>query len=174
MVIAKTVLGKFAFDRFTFIPAFHAPHKPDRKPTSAFHRNAMLVLATSEDASIEVSSMELELPSRPYTVETLAELQRQFPDDEIYFVMGADSWQDIQTWREWEKVLMMTNHIVVSRPGYTIAIDHIPETIHSRIHDCRGMSTICARSQVLPNFLLSPAARTSGRCRPSPTRSPSG
>ena len=55
--------------------------------------------------------MEIEMPERPYSVETLARLNEEFPNDEIFFVMGADSWQDIRTWREWEKVLLMTNHI---------------------------------------------------------------
>ena len=60
------------------------------------------------------------------------------PDDEIFFVMGADSWMDIKTWREWEKVLSLSNHIVVTRPGVEIGISHVTDEIRSRIVDVRG------------------------------------
>ena len=81
--------------------------------------------------------MEIEMPERPYSVETLTRLNAERPDDEIFFVMGADSWMDITTWREWEKVLSMSNHIVVTRPGVEIGIDHVTDEIRSRIVDLR-------------------------------------
>lgn len=138
LLIAEKLLALFRLDEFVFIPAFHAPHKPHRKPTSGLHRYAMLCLATNRYAEIRVSRMELELPERPYSVETLARLNEEFPNDEIYFVMGADSWQDIRTWREWEKVLLMTNHIIVTRPGYEISLTHVTPEIRERIIDRRG------------------------------------
>ncbi|MDM7923170.1 MAG: adenylyltransferase/cytidyltransferase family protein, partial [Pyrinomonadaceae bacterium] len=42
LAIADQLIGMFELDEFVFIPAFHAPHKPDLKPTSAIHRYAML------------------------------------------------------------------------------------------------------------------------------------
>ena len=136
--IARTLSEIFNLDEFVFIPAFHAPHKKDKKPTSAFHRFAMIALATNSEAKIEVSNMELELPEKPYTVETLERLKNKLPDAQIFFVMGADSWQDITTWREWEKVLMMVNIIVVTRPDYEIEFSHVTEVIRQRIIDFRG------------------------------------
>ena len=141
LTIARALIEHFKLDEFVFIPAFHAPHKLDRKPTSAFHRFAMLCLATNDDADIKVSAIEMELPEKPYTVETLPRLKSEFPDAEIFFVMGADSWQDIRTWREWEKVLLITNHIVVSRPGYDIDFSHVSDKIRSRIVNLRGHDT---------------------------------
>jgi nicotinate-nucleotide adenylyltransferase len=37
---------------------------------------------------------------------------------DLFFIMGGDSWSEIKTWRDWERLLRMTNHIVVTRPGY--------------------------------------------------------
>lgn len=85
-----------------------------------------------------VSKMELELPEKPYTVETLGRLKAEMPDSEIFFVMGADSWQDIRTWREWETVLTMSNHIVVTRPGFDVTFSHVTDEIRQRIVDLRG------------------------------------
>ena len=98
----------------------------------------MLCLATQGRADISVSRMEFDMPERPYSVETLGCLNEMHPDDQIFFVMGADSWMEITTWREWETVLSLTDHIVVTRPGYEIAFDHVTDSIRERIVDIRG------------------------------------
>ncbi len=133
--IAEELTKLFEFDEFVFVPAFHAPHKTRSKPTSAFHRYAMLALATRNQQNIKVSKIELEVPEKPYTIETLTKILEQKPDDEIFFVMGADSWEEITTWREWEKVLTIINIIVVTRPGYEIGFDHVTDEIRERIVD---------------------------------------
>ena len=140
IAIANALFKAFDLDRFVFIPAFHAPHKPDRKPRSGYHRFAMLALATEDFDAIEVSTLELDQPERPYTVETLGRITKLFPDDRIFFVMGADSWMDITTWREWETVMIMSDHIVVTRPGVEIGFDHVTDEIRRRIVDVRGES----------------------------------
>ena len=137
LTIAHRLSELFAFDEFVFIPAFHAPHKKDKKPTSAFHRFAMLALATNDEEHIKVSRIELDVPERPYTVETLGKLKSELTDAEIFFVMGADSWADITTWREWETVLTMVNIIVVTRPDYEIGFEHVTDAIRERIVDLR-------------------------------------
>lgn len=137
LAIARELTKQFDLDEFVFIPAFHAPHKKDKKPTSAFQRFAMIVLATNDLAQIKVSKMELELPERPFTVETLTRLKAELPTAEIFFVMGADSWQDILTWREWEKVLTMVNIIVVTRPDYDIGFAHVTDAVRERVVDLR-------------------------------------
>lgn len=138
MGIAQNLTAIFGLDEFVFIPAFHAPHKPDRKPTSAYDRYAMLSLATADGPRIKVSKMEIELPEKPFTVETLERLKIEYPDAALFFVMGADSWMDIRTWREWEKVLTMVSHIVVTRPGYEIGFDHVTAEIRGRVIDTRN------------------------------------
>jgi nicotinate-nucleotide adenylyltransferase len=141
MGIAQRLTSLFDLDEFVFIPAFHAPHKPDRKPTSAYDRYAMLALATRDEPQIRVSKIEIELPEKPFTVETLTALKTKYTDTVIFFVMGADSWVDIRTWREWEKVLTMASHIVVTRPGYEIGFDHVTDKIRERIVDTRNNGT---------------------------------
>ncbi len=138
IAIADKILKLFDLDQFVFIPAFHAPHKRRKVPTSAYDRYALLCLATQGRAEISVSRMEFDMPERPYSVETLGRLNEMYPDDQIFFVMGADSWMEITTWREWETVLSLTDHIVVTRPGYEIGFDHVTDEIRERIIDLRG------------------------------------
>ena len=140
LAVARALLMQFRLDHFTFIPAFHAPHKLRKTPTSAYDRYAMLCLATQNDPKTSVSKMELEMPERPFSVETLTRLIEEFPDDRIYFVMGADSWMEIAAWREWERVLSLTDHIVVTRPGIEIDVSHVTDDISKRIVDLRGNS----------------------------------
>jgi nicotinate-nucleotide adenylyltransferase len=137
LTIARELTGIFDLDEFVFVPAFHAPHKKRKKPTSAFHRFAMLALATKDELKIKVSKVELEAPEKPFTVETLTSLKNDLKDARIFFVMGADSWAEITTWREWEKVLTLVNIIVVTRPDYEIGFSHITEEIRERIVDLR-------------------------------------
>lgn len=136
--IAQKLTELFELDEFVFIPAFHAPHKKDKKPTSAFQRYAMLCLATNDEPKIRVSKMELDLPEKPYTIETLTKLKTELPETKIFFVMGADSWQEIITWREWEKVLTIVNIIVVTRPPIEIGFSHVTSAILEKIIDLRG------------------------------------
>lgn len=137
LMIARKLIDLFELDEFVFIPAFHAPHKKDKNPTSAFYRYTMLCLATNDEPKIKVSKMELDAPEKPYTVETLLKLKNELTDAQIFFVMGADSWQEITTWREWGKVLTLTNIIIVTRPDYEIGFSHITEDIWERIVDLR-------------------------------------
>ena len=138
MTIARKLIRLFKLDEVVFVPAFHAPHKKDKNPTSAFHRYAMLCLATNGLPNIKISKMELDAPTKPYTVETLLRLKDELTDTQIFFVMGSDSWAEITTWRDWEKVLTLVNIIVVTRPAYPIGFMHITREIRERIIDLRG------------------------------------
>ena len=120
--IARKVLELFEIEKVLFVPAQVAPHKVGRSVTEPIHRYAMLALATQHDPQLSISTFELDAPDRRYTVDTIAHFQKSFGDEtELFFIMGADSWSEIQTWREWERLLTMVNHIVVTRPGYEVA-----------------------------------------------------
>ena len=119
--VARRVSELFEIEQVIFIPAQLAPHKTGRPVTKPIHRYAMLALATQEDPRLLISTFELDAPDRRYTVDTVAEFQRLLGEDvELFFIMGADSWSEIKTWRDWERLLKMTNHIVVTRPGYEV------------------------------------------------------
>ena len=136
--IARRVSELFEIEKLLFVPAQMAPHKIGLPVTEPIHRYAMLALATQDDPKLSISTFELDAPDRRYTVDTIAYFQRLFGDEcELFFIMGADSWSEITTWREWERLLTMTNHIVVTRPGYEPAMTHVG-AISNRIVDLRS------------------------------------
>ena len=136
--IARRVLQLFEIEKVLFIPAQMAPHKVGRPVTKPIHLYAMLALATKDEPQLSISTFELDAPDRRYTVDTVERFQQVLGDStELFFLMGADSWSEITTWREWERLLTMTNHIVVTRPGYEPVTSHVG-AISERVVDLRG------------------------------------
>lgn len=119
--IARKVSELFEIEKVLFIPAQVAPHKVGRAVTEPIHRYAMLALATQDDPRLSISTFELDAPDRRYTVHTVEHFRTKFGDStELFFILGADSWSEITTWREWERLLTTINHIVVTRPGHEV------------------------------------------------------
>jgi nicotinate-nucleotide adenylyltransferase len=133
--VARGVQKLFELDEVILIPAYVPPHKRGAGITSAFHRFAMLALATEHDERLTISTAELDQPDRPYAVDTVARLQQMLGRDcRLFFVMGADSWSEITTWREWQRLLTMCDHIVVTRPRYELPAD----ADRGKVIDVRG------------------------------------
>jgi len=139
--VARRLLELFALDEVLFIPAYVAPHKRRTKVSPAVDRYAMLALATQGDKRLRVSTIELDAPEKPYTVETLERMRQGFGEQaQLFFVMGADSWAEIATWHEWERVLAGSNHIIVTRPGYEVQTVQFASAVRERIVDVRQLN----------------------------------
>ena len=133
--VARGVQQLFELDEVIFVPACVPPHKRGAGITSAFHRFAMLALATERDERFTISTIELDQPDRPYAVDTVGRMQEKLGNEcRLFFVMGADSWSEITTWREWQRLLTLCDHIVVTRPGYELPVDtgSIVEDVRSK------------------------------------------
>ena len=141
--VARQLAALFALDEVIFIPAYVAPHKRERTVSPPLYRYAMLALATQEDESFRISTVELDAPERPYTVNTLAHFSETLgASAHLFFIMGADSWTEITTWREWERVLELVSHLVVTRPGYELEAGHVTEAVRQRMCDLRGADAV--------------------------------
>jgi nicotinate-nucleotide adenylyltransferase len=103
-------------DRVVFIPAAQPPHRPPAF-ASAEQRLEMCRLGIVGEPRFEVSDMELKREGPSYTVDTLRELQRQQPDDELFLILGWDAARLFSTWHEPEKVRELATVVVVARPG---------------------------------------------------------
>jgi nicotinate-nucleotide adenylyltransferase len=130
------------------VPARVAPHKLDREVLPALHRYAMLALATMADSRLGVSTFELDGPGRQYTVDTLYHFRSRFGESaELFFVMGADSWAEITTWREWQRLMTLANLIVVTRPGYEISAAAATAETAASVVDLRGETEFSGASE---------------------------
>jgi len=143
--VARGVQKLFGLDEVILMPAYVPPHKRGAGITSAFHRFAMLALATEHDEGVTISTAELDQPDRPYAVDTVAYMQETLGSDwRLFFVMGADSWSEITTWREWRRLLTMCDHLVVTRPGYELPTDDV----RGKVVDVRGKNNVAIQAIV--------------------------
>jgi nicotinate-nucleotide adenylyltransferase len=103
----------------------------------------MLTLATSADPRLCISTFELERDESQYTVDTLFHFRSQLGESvDLFFVMGADSWAEITSWREWQRLLTLANLIVVTRPGHEFSAEHVGPVTASSVLDLRGVTEV--------------------------------
>jgi nicotinate-nucleotide adenylyltransferase len=109
---AKTAL---ALDRVLLLPSNVPPHRP-QPIASVHHRFAMVALAVSEHEGLEASDLELTAPGPSYTAATLRRLHdRGYDASQLFFIIGADAFAEIDTWREYPSFLEDAAFVVVNR-----------------------------------------------------------
>ncbi|MFQ5329835.1 MAG: nicotinate-nucleotide adenylyltransferase [Thermodesulfobacteriota bacterium] len=116
--VAEEVRELLNVDKIIFIPAFNPPHKDDDSFISSEHRIEMVRLAIEDNPSFEVSDREIRRGGASYSVETLREMADEEGGEEIHFIVGADSFNEITTWHKYKEIFTLANIIVVPRPGY--------------------------------------------------------
>jgi len=137
--IARAVVEYFALDCLLLIPAYKPPHKRLAAISQASHRFEMASLVFQDEPRINVSRIELDAPERPYTVQTMQHLQEEYGEEsQLFFVMGADSFEEITMWRDYQQLLSRFNTLVVTRPGSEVTFSHLPSAAQERVIDLRG------------------------------------
>ena len=105
--LAKSYYDALELDELLVIPTNISPHKSVDKPTSAEDRVNMLQLAFKDMPYVTVSDIELKLGGKSYTVLTLAELKKLYPNDKLFLIVGGDMFLCFDKWFEYEKILSM-------------------------------------------------------------------
>lgn len=118
LVAAETARTEFNLNNVLFIPTGIPPHKVSRHITDPELRYAMVESAIKDNPDFKVTRIEIERQGPSYTSDTLKELHQLFPQQELFFITGADALRDMLTWRDTEEIIRTTNIIGASRPGY--------------------------------------------------------
>jgi len=118
LAAAEEVRDRLKLDRILFIPSFIPPHKNEEIVPHADQRMEMVRLATKVNPFFEPSEIEINRGGRSYSIDTVEALRQAYPGTDLYFITGLDSFLEIQTWRQWERLLTLSNFVVISRPGY--------------------------------------------------------
>jgi len=115
---AENAREELSLDLVAFVPSALPPHRS--APLSlAEDRLAMTRLAVAPYAAFDAWDAELRRPGPSYTVETVEALVRTRAADSFVLVVGADTWSEIPTWREPERLLALVEVAVVERPGFS-------------------------------------------------------
>jgi nicotinate-nucleotide adenylyltransferase len=115
--IALQAARQLGLDRMLFVPAFHPPHKLGVTHAPFQDRVHMVELAVRGLPGCEVSRIE-EGTAQSYSIDTIEKVRAGMsPADELFFLIGADAFAEIRTWRRWRDVARAVRFLVVSRPG---------------------------------------------------------
>jgi nicotinate-nucleotide adenylyltransferase len=117
LILAEACREACALDQVWFVVAGAPPHKPGGR-TDVNHRLEMVHLAIAGNSAFEVSDVETRRPGPHYSVETLETIALERPEDDLYFLIGADSLVDLPHWRSPERILALSSLVVANRPGF--------------------------------------------------------
>ncbi|HUH07048.1 MAG TPA: nicotinate-nucleotide adenylyltransferase [Egibacteraceae bacterium] len=131
LVTAEQARAELKLDTVAFVPA-GAPWQKQREVTPASHRYLMTVLATAANPAFAVSRIEIDSPGASYTVDTLRKLRALLPDDQLFFITGADAILNILTWRNAEECLQLADFVAATRPGHDLG-DLEAERLRDRV-----------------------------------------
>jgi len=123
LAAARAAQRRFRLDELHFIPCARPPHKPKHELAPFTHRYAIVVLACAEHPHFVPSLAEAGANATGlqtfYSIDTLRHYRRQLgPREQLYFLVGADAFLEIPTWKSYEALLDSCNFIVASRPGF--------------------------------------------------------
>ena len=117
ITVARAAADHFALDRVLLIPNAIPPHKQRQIGAAYEHRLAMTAAAASVDARLEASDLERGNETS-YSILTIERVRATWPAAQLFFLIGADAFSEIETWRRWREVIAQVEFIVLSRPGY--------------------------------------------------------
>jgi len=113
--LAKSAFEQFQLDTVIFLPAGDPPHKTNRQITPAYRRLEMLKLCLKDYPHFRISEYEIDKQGYSYTAETLEYFTQMNPEVQFYFIIGADSLFNLDTWYCPERCLSKAIFLVGNR-----------------------------------------------------------
>lgn len=139
LAVARAAVRRFGLDQVHFIPSAHPPHKRCDEMAPFEHRFAMVALACAEHPRFVASLAESGAVVNGargrafYSIDTVRRFRRQLqgrqlqgrelqqPRDRLFFLLGADSFLQIASWKDYEVLLGLCDFVVAHRPGFRTA-----------------------------------------------------
>ena len=128
LVAASEVAALYQLDEVVFVPTGTPWQKEDREVSPAEHRYLMTVIATASNPKFSVSRVDIDRPGPTYTIDTLRDLRAAAdPDDEFYFITGADALAEILTWHDADELFTLAHFVGCTRPGHRLSGAGLPD-----------------------------------------------
>ena len=123
MITSSAVRNEFCLDKVIFIPNFASPFKVSTTSTPAADRIKMLKFSIEDNPFFELSEFETEKKRPVYTYETIEHFRNLYPDDDLFLIMGEDSYSSIEKWKNSDMVRNSINIIVLKRGSENLRPD---------------------------------------------------
>jgi nicotinate-nucleotide adenylyltransferase len=128
LVAASEVAHIFDLDEVMFVPTGEPYQKDHRQVSPAEDRYLMTVIATASNPRFSVSRVDIDRPGPTYTIDTLREIgEKNNPDDELYFITGADALAEILTWHDVDELFTLAHFVGCTRPGHRLSGAGLPD-----------------------------------------------
>ena len=144
LILGEAAWRQFGLDQVWYMPAGNPPHKQNRAGrASDGQRVEMVRLAIQSNPHFVLSLQEMNADGYSYTYRTLERLREQYPDTDLYFIMGADSLEDFDSWREPARIVQNCQVVVATRNQMDqTAFDELLEKRRAQFrHDFRKLDT---------------------------------
>jgi nicotinate-nucleotide adenylyltransferase len=162
----------FHFEAVFFVPAGSPPHKDAAPLTPVTHRLAMVAMATLPYENFFASDDEVFAEKPTFSVETVGRFREKFPDATLYFILGSDSFSQIESWERWQELVESVHLVVLHRAhiwGDELAAK-VPQRLLPRMREIEVFAEV-ADPEELTVYLLNhepfPISGTSIRIRQS-------
>lgn len=152
LIIAEQAREQLKLDRVIFVPAYRVPHKPGTVSTPAAVRLRMTRLGVKGNVSFLVSDVELRRRGISYTVDTLHQFKRMFPQAQLFLIVGSDNYMQIRSWETPKEIMRLCTLAVYTRPGFEIKA--VPGSTKRRVGMLHG-----ARLEISSSLIRSRIAR---------------
>ncbi len=119
MSVAHAAIESENLDKLIFIPSGNAPHKKEGDITR-FDRFEMIKRAIENEDKMLISDFELNREEVSYSADTVEHFKKLYPKDELYFIIGDDSYKDLPKWYQPERIIKVCTLLVFPREGVKV------------------------------------------------------
>lgn len=124
LVAASEVAAAFKLDEVIFVPTGEPWQK--QRVSASEHRYLMTVIATASNPRFTVSRVDIDRDTPTYTVDTLRDLRAAHPNDELFFITGADAITQILGWKDADELWGLAKFVAVTRLGHELRLPAAP------------------------------------------------
>lgn len=121
LIIANHVLNETDLQKVWFVVSPHNPFKPSSTLLNEYDRLHLVQKATEQDDRLKAIDIEFTLPKPSYTVHTLAYLGEKYPAHEFTIIMGSDSFQNLDKWKNAETIIANYPILIYLRPQFEVS-----------------------------------------------------
>ncbi|HEY5042206.1 MAG TPA: nicotinate-nucleotide adenylyltransferase [Verrucomicrobiae bacterium] len=122
LLVAQAAVEELGLDRLFFVPAAQSPFKTENQIAPAEIRLQLLRLALAGKTNCEIDEQEIKHGGISYSIETLRDYAKRFPNAELFYLIGADNISKLNEWREPAELAKLAEFAAIPRPGGAAAV----------------------------------------------------
>jgi nicotinate-nucleotide adenylyltransferase len=121
LIIANHIINNTNLNQLWFVVSPQNPFKNTNSLLNEYQRLHLVNIAIEGEAKLRGSNIEFKLPKPSYTIDTLTYLKEKYPENKFAIVMGSDGFQNLNKWKNYEKLVRNYPFYIYKRPGFEIA-----------------------------------------------------